>query len=894
MSEDERPDPDQLLRQLKRQEESSKRGRLRVFLGMSAGVGKTFAMLRAAQTRIREGTDLVIGVVETHGRAETIALTQGIPVIPKKEVDYKGVRLSEMDLDAILKRRPTVVLVDELAHTNVPGSRHTKRYQDVLELLDAGIEVFTTLNVQHLESRKDLVEKIVNVAIRETVPDSILELAGQVELIDISPEELLKRLKEGKVYLGDAAERAVQNFFKQDTLTALREIALRLTAENVDHELQRIREAKSGREPWPANERLMVAISHSPFSETLIRTTRRLAFNLEAPWIAVHIDTGLPLNDQDQAQLSRNIALARELNAEVMTTADADVVAALKRIARTKNVTQLVVGRPVKSKLRDLLEGGSLVDRLVQDNWEIDVHVLRQDRKSAYRRRFLPKLNFETGFLPYWNIFCLFFGISFLSGFLDPLIGYRAVGFLFLLAVLGVGQASTLGPVVFAGALSAVVWIYFFIPPRMTFMISQPEDVIMCITYFIVAIVTGMLTARLRRHEIIIREREERTNVLYEILKEISSAREKSVFLPRVLNRVGQLFNANCGVLLKTRDGKLGDSQFSHAVFIDKKERAVAEWAFEKRKVAGWSTETLSQSKALYIPMSGNQETIGVFVFEPQSARKLSYDQESLLFSVVGQIGLFIERHFIDKRIRESERLEESERLHQTLLNSISHEMRTPLTAIMGTAAMLEDPHTRDSAELRHSLAMELNQAGERLNRVIENLLDMSRLSSGAIAIRKEWHDVHDLVGVTLSRMSRVLEGREVAVDIPDNLPLVEMDFRLLEHALTNLLMNAVIYTPPRSAIRLIAQLHKTEISITIEDRGPGIPEESIPYLFDKFYRVPGSPAGGTGLGLSIVKGIVEFHRGRVKVENNPVGGTKFTITLPLGEPPRGPDELER
>lgn len=891
MSEDERPNPDQLLTQLKIQEENSKRGRLRVFLGMSAGVGKTFSMLRAAQARIREGVDLVIGVVETHGRAETGAMTQGISAIPKKEVEYKGVRILEMDLDAILKRRPTIVLVDELAHTNAPGSRHIKRYQDVMEILDAGIDVYTTLNVQHLESRKDLVEKIINVPIRETVPDSILEVASQIELIDITPNELLKRLKEGKVYLGDAAERATQNFFKQDTLTALREIALRFTAENVDHELQRIREIKSGKMNWQTNERLMVAISHSPFSETLIRATRRLAFSLEAPWVAVHIDTGTKLSDEDQAQLAKNISLARELNADVVTTADNDVVSALKRLARAKNVTQLIVGRPAINKLRDLMEGGSLVDRLVRDNWDVDVHVLRQDRRSSYRPGLLPKFNFETGFVPYWNIFCLFFGISFLSGLLDPLIGYRAVGFLFLLAVLGVGKVASIGPVVFAATLSSVVWIYFFIPPRLTFMISQPEDVIMCLTYFLVAVVTGTFTSKLREHEKLLREREERTNVLYEILKEISSAREKSVFLPKVLSRIGQLMDANCGVLLKNRDGKLADAQYTHGVYVDQKDRAVAEWAFEQKKVAGWSTETLSQSKALYIPMSGNQETVGVFVYEPQNARKLSPDQESLLFSVVGQLGLFIERHFIEKRIRESERLEESEKVHQTLLNSISHEMRTPLTAIMGAAAMLDDMQTKDSPALRKSLAHELSQAGDRLNRVIENLLDMSRLNSGSIAIKKEWHDIHDLIGVTLNRMGKSLEGHEVKLDIAPDLPLVEMDFRLVEHALSNLLLNAATYTPQGTPIEIVVKALQHDLMIRVDDHGRGIPDASIPHVFEKFYRVPGSPAGGTGLGLSIVKGIVEFHRGTVIAENRPEGGARFTIKLPLGTPPKGPEE---
>lgn len=892
MSRDNRPDPDILLKSLREQEDQSKRGHLRVFLGMSAGVGKTYSMLRAAQGRMREGCDVLIAVVETHGRKETMALVENLPILPKKKSEYKGVILEEMDLDAILVRRPQLVLVDELAHTNVPGSRHEKRYQDVIEILESGIDVYTTINVQHLESRKDVVEKITGVLIRETVPDSILELASQIEVVDITPGELLKRLKEGKVYLGDKAERAAQNFFKQDSLTALREIALRFTAEKVDQELQRYLEIKPAGGPWQTNERLMVAVSHSPYSERLIRATRRLAYNLEAPWIAVHIDSGIRLSDTDQSQLAKNLNLARELRAEVVTTADMDIPNALRRIAKQKNVTQIVVGRPTKRWIRDTIFGGSLLDRLVRESWEIDVHVIRQDDVPIYRTPLWVKFDFDSGFLPYWNTFCFLAGTALLSGFVESLIGYRAVGFIFLLSVLTVGMLSRLGPVIFSAVLSVLVWNFFFIPPRLTFHISEPEDFILSITYLLVAVIIGTLTARVRKHQLLIRENEERTNVLYEVLRDISSTRDKTEFLTKVVERVSQVLEGECSILLKDKEGNLVRSQKRYyAVHVDDKEMAVAQWAFGKKKAAGWSTDTLSHSKGLYIPLEGDIEVVGVFVYFPTGPRKLSLEQENLLFSICSQLGRSLERHFIDNRLRENEKLQESEKLHQTLLSSISHEMRTPLTAIMGSASALEDENTPDTREFRKVIASELSAAGDRLNRVIENLLDMSRLNSGAMAIRREWHDIHDLVGVSLQRLGRNLEKHQVRTEMPDELPLIEMDFRLMEHAFSNLLINAVMYTPPGTEIRVSSKVHDGKLLLIVEDSGPGIPEESIPRLFDKFYRVPGSTPGGTGLGLSIVKSIVEFHKGEITAENRDKGGARFVIALPLGSPPEGPVE---
>jgi two-component system sensor histidine kinase KdpD len=893
---DNRLDPDDVLKAVSFADRNAKSAKLRVFLGMSAGVGKTYSMLRAARQRLKEGVDVVVGLAETHGRQETAELLEGLPILPRRKMNYRGASLEEMDLDTILKRRPELVIVDELAHTNVAGSRHEKRYQDVLEILDAGIDVYTALNVQHLESRKDAVEAITGVPIRETVPDSILERASLVELVDIAPSELLKRLREGKVYLGDKAQRAIENFFKEDHLTALREIALRITAERVDQDLQRIVSVRPEASAWRTTERLMVAISHSPYSEFLIRATRRLAYSLEAPWIAVHIDTGEILHDQDQAQLAKNLNLARELRAEVVTTTETDVPTALRRVARQKNVTQVVLGRSSKHWLRDFIGRGSVLDKLVREAFEFDVHIVRQETVVDLKPRGwegFGRLTGTSGPLIYWNVFWIFFGVSFLSGLIEPYIGYRTVGFLFLLAVMAIGLFASIGPVFFAATLSASIWNYFFIPPRMTFVIRSADDLILCFSYFVVALITGFLTSRVRLHERIIREREERTNFLYEILQEIAGSQDQSEYLNKVVDRVGALLKAECGIILKGLEGKLYFADASdYALRLSEKEQAVATWAFQNGKAAGWSTDTLSQSKSLYLPLKGLSEILGVFVFRPDSNRKMSLDQENLLDSVARQLGVSLERTYTSKRLLENQKLKESEELHQTLLNSISHELRTPLTAILGTVSVLEDDKIANDPASVKSVAGNLQEAGDRLNQVIENLLDMSRLNSGVLSLNLEWHDWNDLIGVVLKKTKRSLDHHKIKVQIPENVRLVKIDFRLIEHAISNLILNAVMYSPEGTEIGIQLSEQEGKFRLVIEDQGPGIPEASLDKIFDKFYRVPGSPPGGTGLGLSIVKSIIEFHKGVVRVENKPVTGTRFVIEIPIENMPSLPEDV--
>ncbi|MBC7421219.1 MAG: sensor histidine kinase KdpD [Bdellovibrio sp.] len=898
MNSDNRRDPDAILKAIAEGEKKSQEAKLRIFLGMSAGVGKTYSMLKAAHQRFNEGIDVVIGAVETHGRLETAALVQGLPLIPSKNIIYRDTQLQEMDLDEILKLKPKLVIVDELAHTNAPGSRHEKRYQDVIELLDAGIDVYTALNVQHLESRKDSVEAITEISIRETVPDSLLERATLVELVDIAPTELLRRLREGKVYTGEKANRAAQNFFKEDRLTALREIALRITAEKVDHDLQQMGQNRNDANVWQTNERLLVAISHSPYSEKLIRATRRLAYNLESPWIAVHVDMGLTLDDKDQAQLTKNLNLARELKAEVITTTEVDVPSAVRRICRQKNVTQVVVGRPTKRWFRDVIEGGSLLNRLVSETPEVDIHVIRQtgvlNEKPSLKKE-LSLYKSQSGPIKYWYTFCFLALISVGSGFLEGIIGYRAVGFIFLLAVLVVGMFGSIGAVIFSATLSALTWNFLFIPPRLTFAISSVDDMILCFSFFVVAIIVGFLTNRIRFHERLIREREERTNFLYEVLRDIANSYDKAEFLTKVTGRVGKLLNAHCGVVLKILSGELKlDQNKDYGFILSEKEQAVALWSFQNQKNAGWGTDTLAESESLYIPLKGHTESLGVFIFKPlKRSRKLGSEQEDLLFSITRQLSLSIERHFLSKRVAETQRLKDSEELHQTLLNSISHELRTPLTAILGTASALDNEKLAHDPVYLKSVSQNLQEAGDRLNRVIENLLDMSRLSSGVLSLKLEWHDFSDLIGVVVKKNSTYLKKHQLKVNGLSEIALVKIDFRLLEHALSNILLNAALYTPENSLIEVKVTKVAKKIILEVKDNGPGIPEDSVSKIFDKFYRVPGSPTGGTGLGLSIVKSIIELHKGEIRFTNQNPHGACFRIELPMDESPSMPTEIK-
>ncbi len=888
MTNSDRPDPQRLLQALKSDEAKARSGKLRLFFGMSAGVGKTYAMLKTAQELLGGGVDIVVGIVETHGRAETQALLEGLTVIPRRVIEYKGTHLEELDLDAIIARKPALVLIDELAHSNAPGSRHPKRYHDVQELLDQGINVYSTLNVQHLESLNDVVRRITGVTVRETVPDSIIRMADEISLIDISPTELLKRLHEGKVYLGDRKQAAAENFFKEESLTALRELSLRATAEQVEHELQDLRQSLliSGR--WNTAERLLVAVSHSPSSEDLIRATRRHAGAMRVPWIALNVDTATPLSAVDEECLRENLRLAQELGAEVVTTADSDVVAAIARIARERDITQIIVGRPDRRFWRDLLGGGTILDRLVRLRLDIDIHVIRPHMEigDSLRKPIIqaPKVD-RVSVL---TALAMVAGISVLNWLLAPLIGYRAVGFVYLLAIMLLAFRSSFAAMLTAATLSAIVWNFFFIPPRFTFSISAPEDFMMFAAYFVVATITGILTARSIKQERLLRQRELRTQVLFDFVRALVELEGMDQLEKEVDRRVQRLFQArSCLLIPDKKTQKLGRIARTSAIDMDTNDWAVAAWVHENGKPAGWSTETLSQVRSLCLPLRVADEQLGVLLFRPIEPMEFSREQNDLLYALCHQTAVVVQREALQIQNRDLALLEESEKLHQTLLNSISHELRTPLTAIIGFAAALRDSKLKSSDAGRETLADEIIVSADRLNHVIENLLDMSRLQSGTLRLNLEWFDVQELIRETVEQCRSLLRERQVNVIYGEQSLLLSGDFGLLLHALSNLLRNAAMYSPANSSIEISSAISADYLSISVLDQGPGIPSSEIGHVFERFRRLPGSPAGGIGLGLSLAKSIVELHKGRVRVANRSGGGAEFKIELPIASRPK-------
>ncbi|WP_374035644.1 ATP-binding protein [Bdellovibrio bacteriovorus] len=886
MNDEYRPNPDRILEGIKKEEEKRERGHFRVFFGMCPGVGKTYAMLKAAVEQVRQGADLVVGVVETHGRRETEELLSDLKLISKKKIQYKDTVLEEMDLDAILKLKPQIVLVDELAHTNAPGSRHPKRYQDVIELLEAGISVYSTVNVQHLESRADLVQQITGIKIQERIPDSILDLANQMELIDITAQGLLKRMKEGKVYQGDRAVRAEENFFRETHLMALRELALRYTAERVDQDLQDQMVIQQIMGPWNTQERLLVAVSHSPFSGRLIRATRRMAYGLEAPWVALHIDTGERLSEEDQTMLMRNLALARELGAEVVSLRSSNIAGAIHQVSHERNITQIIMGRPQRRWWEMLGGQGSLLDQLVRKSSAVDVHIIRQEevpRKKVWR--WTPP-GFDAAGAAYWNAFWFVMGVSFVSRLLLPLIGYRAVGFVFLIAMMVIGLVTTQGPILFAAVLSALIWNFFFIPPVMTFAINAPEDVMMCVAYLLVALLSGVLAARIRARDRDLEGREERTRALYDLVREFSSSLNSMDICLATSQSLEGLLNGKVKILLTDSEGHLLKKSFNESK-LDEKDFALAAWSFENGRNAGWKTETLSQSRCLSLPLKAKDKTMGVLLFYPREKTILNLDQQNLLENVCAQTGMALDRLRLQQQSEQMKVLEVSENLHQALLNSVSHELRTPLTAIIGSASAVMDEKVSANKETREQLAQDIVDSSLRLNQVVENLLDMSRLNSGALRLKKEWVDLEDVLSGLPAKLGRLMAHHKLSVVNYLGSCYAQIDEKLFEHVLLNLLSNAARYAAEGTEITLHLEVENRRILLRILDQGPGIPQDNLKHIFEAFYRVPGSATGGVGLGLAIVKALVEAHGGRVYAQNRrDMSGAEFVVELPYENPP--------
>ncbi len=878
-----RPDPDHLLASLKNEEDKSKRGKLKIFFGMCAGVGKTYTMLETAHAEKLKGLDVIIGYVETHNRKETESLARGFELIPRKSVNYKSVSLTEMDIDAIIARGPRLVLVDELAHTNVPGSRHAKRMQDVLELLDNGISVYTTLNVQHLESRSDIVTQITGIAVRETVPDDIFEKADEVELVDLTPEELLQRLSEGKVYSPEQSTDAIHNFFKKGNITALREMALRIVAERVDKQLQDYLKDKHIKGPWKSGLHLLVSIGPSPHSGRLLRWAKILSYSMGATIQAVFVESSKTMTRFQQNQLDKNINLANKLGIKLSIISDLNRVKGILNFAQKENITHIIVGKPRSRSLISLLRLGNFVNRLIRYSGNIDVYILSADRnvKDRFKERVsIP--SFTSTLRQYLTVFSFVILTSFLSYSLKDIIGYQAISFILLFLVSILALFYGIGPILVAATSCAFIWDYFFIPPQFTLHIGKPLDMLMLVMFFIIALLNGILTSRIRRQEKKIRVREERTQALYQLTKDLNSVSGYEDVIRIAKSYIQKYFQLNCMFFLKNEQNQLKSfPPFASLDSLSENDRSIAEWAFKNSQKAGKYSDTLPSSKNTFYPMLGTSGNMGVIIV--QHFRSLTYGEVQFWEAVLSQISGKFEREFYREEAKRAYIIGESEKLYKTLFNSISHELRIPVTTIMAASETLIASEYPE--ETRKKLDYEINIASIRLNRLIENLLNMSRLESGRLSPQPDWCDIHDLANSVEVSLRNELQPFKLAVIIPEDMPLVYIDFGLMEQAIHNLVLNATQHAPEGSRIRLKFFYDSGFLVIQVMDRGKGFTGTELTSVFDKFYRGKNATAGGTGLGLSIVRGFVEAHKGTVIAENRQNGGAKITIKIPSAIP---------
>lgn len=873
MNED-RPDPEALLHAIQREEKKAQGGRLKIFFGMSAGVGKTYAMLEEAQKLNQEGVDVVIGVINTHGRKETAKLLNGLKIVPEKWITYKEAAFEELDIDAVLHLKPQLVLIDELAHTNVPGSRHPKRWQDVLEILDAGIDVYTTLNVQHVESRKEVIESITGIQIRETVPDLILERATDIELVDITPDMLLQRLNEGKVYIGDQSRLALQNFFKEHSLIALREIALRFTAEKVDHDLHGIHKE------WRTRERLMVAVSHSPHSQQLIRAARRLAFEVDAPWIALHVDSGILLSNQEQSNLMSNLNLARDLGAEVITIADEDIAKGLQRIAKQKYISQILIGRPTHKSFLDFFKR-DLAETLIKNNPNVDIVVLRQEALSGMHFKILPA-NRETSPLINYGISILsVFCATLVSYVLIPWLGYRGLGLIYLLNIVLLSLYMSQGPILISAAFSGILWDLLFIPPLLTLAIEETEDLELLLIYLLVASVIGISGSRVREKERLLNIREEYSEFLYEIEKEIANATSIPHLRIAIINRLKKLFRGEFDLLVKNIDDKLALVS-SLNILQDDKEKSVALWVFNNGKIAGWSTNTLPAAIGIYFPIRGFGETVGVLAFQPKQPRPLTISEMNFLQTVNQQIGVYLQRTLTREKARSNEYIHEAEKAQDAIFHSFSYNINIPISQISHTLDHLKNSELEEKKRIY--LIKQLEKNVINLKELVSNIVTMSKLSSGFMQFVKVKQDIKRLIDTCLEKIKNFPENRPINVEMPKHLPLIPFDLHLMEIALSNLLINALEYSPFPKPISIKVEVREQDLSISVLDEGPGVPPSILPFIIEKFYQaeVPGAESKGLGLGLAVTRAIIEIHQGKLEARNREEGGAEFSLMLPM------------
>ncbi|WMT87159.1 sensor histidine kinase KdpD [Pelagibacterium sp. 26DY04] len=881
---DSRPSPEALLDQAQRET----RGRLKIFLGAAPGVGKTYEMLISGRARKDEGIDVVIGVVESHGREETQALIEGLETIPRRRIDYRGQQLEEMDLDAVLARRPQLVLVDELAHTNAPGSRHPKRHLDVLDILEQGIDVYTTLNVQHIESLNDVVAQITGVRVRETVPDMVIDRADDVEIIDITPEDLIKRLHEGKVYLPETARRAIGSYFSPGNLTALRELALRRTAQRVDQQLVSHMQANAISGPWAAGERVLVCIDQNASAAALIRYGKRQADRLRAPWSVLHVETAdsLHLPEKDKDRIAANLRLAQQLGGVPMTLPGRDIAREILRQAYQTNVTHIVVGRSTRPRWRELM-GGSVPSDLIRHAGDISVHVVSGREPAGSNGRLVAPAEPSRFRIQPYLLSIVYVGLA--SGFgmlLSRALDVRNIALAFLMAVLASAATSGLGPALFASVAGALAFNFLFLDPRHTFTISDAEGVVALAFFFGAAVITSNLTARVHRQAAAARQRARTTEDLYIFARKLAAAGTLDDVLWATAHQMAAMLKLRVVILLpegRTVSVRAGYPPDDTLVEAD---IAAAHWAWEHNRPAGRGADTLPGAKRLYLPLRTGRAAIGVVGLDSdKDGPLLTPEQQRLFDALADQAALAIERIQLVADVDSARLAAEADKLRSALLTSISHDLKTPLSAILGAAETLRDYGPAVSGADREELLATVVEESERLNRFIANLLDMTRIESGAAEPAMSAHYLDEIVDAALRRAAKILARHKVQADIPANMAALTLDPVLFEQVLFNLFDNAAKYAPVGSTITIGAATEGAWAVITIRDEGPGIPEGDLDRIFDSFYRVRKSDSvqAGTGLGLSICKGFVEAMGGTINAANRTDrSGAIFTIRLPI------------
>jgi two-component system sensor histidine kinase KdpD len=901
---DRRPDPAQLLAHAQREEARMGRGRLKVFFGASPGVGKTYTMLEAVHRLARDGIDIVVGLVETHGRTETEQMLLGLDILPRRSVEYRGpegtsspVTLTEFDLNAALARKPEIVVLDELAHTNAPGSRFEKRWQDVQELLKAGIGVYTTLNVQHIESLNDVVAQITGVRVRETVPDAVVDEADEIELVDLPPEALIERLRSGRVYVPESIERARESFFRPGNLTALRELALRRTAEWVDRRMREYKQGQGVRAVWPASERILVAVSPSPASGKIVRAAKRMAAGLHSDLLAVYVETPRTANlaAADRERVTQTLRLAESLGAETATINGINAAAELVAFARDRNVSKIVVGKTAYSRWREALRG-SFVNNLIRLSGDIDIYVIRGDADTVGTARARQSLGAlgdrRSGFIPYVGALGLVVACTLIGRLVFGQLELANIAMLYLAGVVVAAVWLGRGPSVIAAVAGVGAFDFFFVPPRHTFAVSDVQYVLTFVVMLVVGLLIANLTTRLRALADTARERERRTALLYAMSRDLASSASAREIAIAGARHAHDAFACDTAVLVP---GPASQPSAIDALavagspdWLDERERGVARWAYDHARPAGVGTQALPGSAGRYQPLSGSQGKVGVLALRPIDPRAItSPSQQLLLDTLTNQIGLALERVGLIEGQQRARIEAESERLRSALLSSVSHDLRTPLATIAGAATALQAGDLDNAT--RSQLTDSIVQEAQRLNDLIANLMFATRLESGHIELRRDWTSIEEIVGAGLARLAEAIRARPFAARLPADLPLVRVDNAMLPQVIHNLVDNALRYTPAGTPIDITAWTTDSSVIVKVADQGPGLSDDERSRVFERFYRgraaQPTGARSGIGLGLTICEGIIRAHGGRVWTERNSPRGVAFLFSIPIERP---------